>query len=198
MATTDDSAATAHLQATTTRRVCLAMRVTLDGYVSGPDGELDWMFSTSGRDTLEHATGFLRDVDTILLGRTAYLEQAAHWPKQTSEMADLLNTHTKIVFSSTLRGVEWNNSRLATGDVATEIARLKQQSGKNIYVSGGAALAQTVSRLGLVDEYHLTIHPVALGAGLPLFKALAQPRNLKLLSTRAFAGGAVQLAYGSA
>jgi dihydrofolate reductase len=156
------------------------------------------MFKTSSRDSLEHATNFLQGVDTILLGRNAYIEQAAHWPAQNGEMADLLNSHAKVVFSRSLASVDWNNSRLAGADLATEIAELKQMPGKNIFVTGGATLAQSLSQLGLIDEYHLTIHPVAIGAGRPLFKDLAAPCNLTLLSTRAFEGGAVQLTYRSA
>jgi len=185
----------ADAKTTSTRTVCLAMRTSLDGYVSGPDGELDWMFKTSSRDSLEHATAFLHGVDTILLGRNAYLEQAAHWPAQSSEMADLLNSHTKVVFSKSLDSVDWNNSRLAGADLATEITELKQQPGKNVFVTGGARLAQSLSQLRLIDEYHLTIHPVAIGAGRPLVKDLAVPCSLTLLSTRAFEGGAVQLTY---
>src|SRR5579872_505301 len=112
------------------RKVILGMNVTLDGYVAGPNGELDWAFRTMSPDMGEWVTDLLRGVDTILLGRTTYLQQAATWPSQTGEMADLLNRHAKIVFSKQLTSLEWNNSRLATADVAEEIARLKQQAGK--------------------------------------------------------------------
>ena len=177
------------------RKVILGMNVTLDGYVSGPNGELDWAFRTMSPDMGEWVTDLLRGVDTILLGRITYLQQAATWPSQTGEMADLLNRHAKVVFSKQLTSLEWNNSRLATADVAEEIARLKQQPGKNISVSGGATIAQSLSRLGLIEEYNLVMHPVALGSGKPLFKDLAQPLNLKLVSTKTFASGAIGLTY---
>ena len=107
-------------------------------------------------------------------------------------MADLLNSHTKIVFSKRLTTLEWNNSHVATTDPTEEIARLKQQSGKNISVSGGATLAQSLSRMGLIEEYNLVMHPIVLGSGKPLFKDVAQPLNLKLVSAKTFASGAIR------
>lgn len=180
------------------RKVCLGMNITLDGYVAGPNGELDWVFRTMDGAQMEWVTKFLREVDTILIGHTTYLQQAAAWPSQTSEMATLLNSHAKIVFSKRLTTLAWNNSRLATADVSEEIAHLKQQPGKNIFVTGGATLAQSLSRLGLIDEYHMTIHPVVLGSGKPLFKDLPLPLNLKLVSTKNFETGAIQLTYQKA
>jgi dihydrofolate reductase len=177
------------------RKVCLGMQITLDGYVTGPNGELDWVFRTMSPAQMEWVTEFLRGVDTILIGHTTYLEQAAAWPSQTSEMASLLNSHTKIVFSKRLTTLAWNNSQLAITDAAAEIARLKQQPGKDIFVTGGATLAQSLARLGLIDEYNLMIHPVVLGSGKPLFKDQSLPLNLKLASTRVFETGTVQLTY---
>jgi dihydrofolate reductase len=177
------------------RKVSLGMNVTLDGYVAGPNGELDWLFRTMNPAQMEWVTEFLREVDTVLIGHVTYLEQAAAWPTETTEMATLLNSHAKIVFSKRLTTLEWNNSRLARADVAEEIAQLKQQPGKNIFVTGGATLAQSLSRLGLIDEYNLAIHPVVLGSGKPLFKDLSSPLNLKLVNTRTFDTGAVYLTY---
>ncbi len=177
------------------RKVCLGMNVSLDGYVAGPDGELDWVFRTMSPDMGEWVTDFLRGVDTILLGHTTYLQQAAAWPKQTSEMATLLNSHAKIVFSTRLTTLEWNNSRLANADATKEIAWLKEQPGKNIFVSGGATLAQSLARMGLIDEYNLVMHPVVLGSGKLLFRDVSQSLNLKLVSTKTFALGAIGLSY---
>jgi dihydrofolate reductase len=177
------------------RKVSLGMNVTLDGFVAGPNGELDWVFRTMSPDMGEWVTELLRGADTILLGHATYLQQAAAWPSQTGEMADLLNSHTKVVFSKRLTTLEWNNSRLATVDAAEEIARLKQQPGKNISVTGGATLAQSLARLGLIEEYNLVMHPIVLGGGKPLFKDLPHPLNLKLVSTKTFDSGAIGLTY---
>jgi dihydrofolate reductase len=177
------------------RKVRLGMNVSLDGFVAGPHGELDWIFRTMDPAQMESVTEFLHGVDTVLIGHVTYLEQAATWPNQSGELADLLNSHAKVVFSSRLETLAWNNSRLATGSPAEEVARLKQQPGKDIYVTGGATLAQSLSRLGLIDEYNLTIRPVVLGSGMPLFKDMAEPLNLALTSTRTYDTGAVALTY---
>lgn len=110
-------------------------------------------------------------------------------------MADIMNHLNKIVFSTTLQQVEWANSRLATGSPAEEIARLKQQPGKDIGVAGGARLAQSLSKEGLIDEYRLTVHPVVLGSGKPLFADLPRPLNLKLVDEKTLASGVLVLTY---
>ena len=178
------------------RLVILNMRMTLDGLVCGPNGELDWMFRTpTTPDQVERLTAFEREVDTTLLGRVAYEQQVRYWPGQTGELADLVNEREKIVFSHTLDHVAWSNARLATGDVTEEIARLKLAPGKHIYVPGGATLAQSLSRAGLIDEYIITVYPLALGAGKPLFKDLSTEIALKLISVTPFESGAVELVY---
>ena len=177
------------------RKIRLYINVTLDGYVAGPNGELDWLFRTMNAAQQAWTTAFLREVDTILIGHATYLEQAAFWPSQTGEMATLMNSHTKIVFSSRLPTLEWNNSRLAVSDVAQEIARLKREPGSDIYVTGGARLARSLSQRGLIDEYNLTIHPVLLGGGMPLFQEMSEEIALTLVNTIPFETGAVQLIY---
>ena len=180
------------------RKIRLYINVTLDGYVAGPNGELDWLFRTMTPAQQAWTTAFLREVDTILIGHTTYLEQAAFWPSQTGEMATLMNSHTKIVFSSRLGALEWNHSRLAVSDVAEEIARLKREPGRDIYVTGGARLARSLSQRGLIDEYNLTIHPILLGSGMPLFGEPSEEIALTLVNTIPFESGAIQLIYQKA
>ncbi|MER5426523.1 dihydrofolate reductase family protein [Streptosporangium roseum] len=174
------------------RKVVLLMHVSLDGFVGRSDGDLQWIFPDMDDDLTEWTIDSLRRMDTHVLGRVNYEEQSGHWPYSTDRLAPLINNATKIVFSGTLEKVEWNNSRLATGDVTEEIAQLKQRPGTDIFVPGGARFAQSVSRLGLVDEYRLIVHPLVLGSGLPLF---TDPIDLKLLSSREFSTGAVALTY---
>lgn len=177
------------------RKIRLSINVSLDGYVAGPNGELDWLFRTMNAAQQAWTTAFLREVDTILIGHATYQEQAAFWPSQAGEMATLMNSHTKIVFSSRLPALEWNHSRLAVSDVAQEIARLKREPGRDIYVTGGARLARSLSQRGLIDEYNLTIHPVLLGGGMPLFQEMSEEIALTLVNTIPFETGAVQLIY---
>lgn len=180
------------------RKIRLYINVTLDGYVARSNGELDWLFRTMTPAQQAWTTAFLREVDTILIGHTTYLEQAAFWPTQTGEMATLMNSHTKIVFSSRLGALEWNHSRLAVSDVAEEIARLKREPGRDIYVTGGARLARSLSQRGLIDEYNLTIHPILLGSGMPLFRELAEEIALTRVHTIPFESGAIHLIYQKA
>lgn len=177
------------------RKVRLAINMSLDGYVARPDGTLDWFFRTITPSQQEWTTAFLRETDTILIGHTTYLEQAAFWPTQTGEMADLMNNQTKLVFSSRLRTMEWSHSHLATSGVAEEIARLKREPGRDIYVTGGAALVRSLVQRGLIDEYNLTIHPVLLGSGMALFPELSEEIVLTLDRTIPFESGAVHFVY---
>jgi dihydrofolate reductase len=168
-------------------KVVLGMNVTLDGYVARTNGALDWMFPNIDAERTQSIVEELSEIDTFLMGRVTYEGMAAHWPTADDEIAPLMNRATKVVFSRTLSRLDWENCRLATRDPGAEIAELKQQ-GKTIGVAGGATFAQSLSEQRLIDEYNLTIHPVALGTGLPLFTA---PINLKLLNTRVYDTGAV-------
>jgi dihydrofolate reductase len=120
---------------------------------------------------------------------------AAHWPASAEPWAAPMNQIPKVVFSKTLRDAPWGPVRILSGELAEDVARLKAEPGKDILVHGGARFAQAVTRLGLVDEYWLLIHPVALGAGLAMFKDLPKPTSLKLVNVRAFSGGTIAKTY---
>jgi len=174
------------------RRVVLAMNMTVDGFVAGPSGELDWLWPTMDPAMSGDVLGFLQGVDTVLIGHETYLEQAAQWPTMSGPMADLLNSHTKIVFSSRLEELDWANSRLAKDDVTGEVASLKSQPGRDIFLTGGVALAQSMARAGLIDEYRINIHPTILGSGQRLFADVpGQRRSLHLAQTKVYESGAI-------
>lgn len=188
----------------TMRKVILAMQITLDGFVGGPNGEMDWVtFSQEMDDTL--LPEMMERADTCLIGRVLYQGFASYWPtapqtnpnlsKSEVKFSKWIQEAQKIVFSTTLDKAEWNNSRLVRGDPAREVARLKQQPGKDMVIFGGARLAQQFVRLGLIDEYGLLINPVILGQGLPLFKDVPGPRKLNLVSCDAFESMSVALRY---
>lgn len=134
----------------------------------------------------------LGQAGTHIMGRATYEAMAAHWPTSSEVFAAPMNEIPKVVFSRTLKNADWTDSRVADGDLATEIARLKQQSGKDIVAHGGAGFARSLSRSRLVDEYRLLVHPVVLGSGLPMF---ADPMDLRLISATAFRGGAIAQVY---
>ena len=185
------------------RSLILAMQISLDGFVGGPNGEMDWVTLSQEMDD-NMLPAMMERADTCLLGRSLYQGFASYWPtapatnpnlsKGEIQFASWIEQASKVVFSSTLEKVEWHNSRLVRGDAAAEVARLKQQPGKDIVSFGGARLAQELVRLGLVDEYQLMLNPVILGQGLPLFKDGGARQVLKLVSSGTF-DGAVALRY---
>ncbi len=178
------------------RQVILKMHVSLDGYIRPAEGNAtDWIFSTYDDQLKDWEVGTLWQAGTHIMGRNLYYEMAAYWPTSTEVYAEPMNTIPKVVFSKTLEHADWQGTRIANGNLVTEIARIKQEPGKYILAHGGAAFVQSLSTLGLIDEYWLIVHPVVLSDGLPLF---VEPMKLKLLRTTAFPGGSVLLVYGHA
>lgn len=177
------------------RQVILQMSVTLDGYVAGPGGDGDWGLPPEHPDVRAWKIASLRQAGTHIMGRVTYEQMAGYWPTATGDYAAFMNDLPKVVFSKTLPTAEWATSRIARGDLAEEIAALKSEPGGEIFAHGGAAFVQALSRFGLIDEYRLVIHPVALGNGLPLFNDLAKPLRLDLAEAKKFPGGAVIHVY---
>jgi dihydrofolate reductase len=133
--------------------------------------------------------------DLHLMGRVTYQEMAGFWPTADDDYAKPMNDLPKVVFSTTLSVADWPQSTIARGDVVAEIAALKDQGDGDMIAWGGAAFAQSLSRHGLVDEYRLVHQPVALGDGLPLFSALAEPLVLDLVEATPYADGSVLQVY---
>lgn len=178
------------------------MNVSLDGYVETPDHGLDWTIVDDELHTWfndqERATA------ASLYGRRLYELMAAHWPTAASdpnatepmlEFGRIWNAKPRIVFSRTLREAAWAR-RLATGDVAEELERIKAEFDGDLNV-GGPTLAAEFIRRGLVDEYRLVIHPVILGGGTPFFPELKAPIGLRLVDSRTFRSGVVYLGFAA-
>lgn len=180
------------------RKLYWQMSVTLDGFMEGPNRELDDTAQFVDPDFDHYATDMLKSIDAILLGRVAYQLFADYCPSATGPDADRMNELPKIVFSRTLEKVEWKNSRLVKENVAEEVARLKQQPGKDIALFGSADLASTFICLGLIDEYRIFVTPVVLGAGTPMFKNIKDRIALKLLKATTWSSGVVALYYHQA
>ena len=184
------------------RKVILSNVVTLDGFFEGPNKELDWHIVDE--EFNQYAIDLLSNVDALLFGRVTYQLMADYWPaaatnpstsKSDLEIADKMNNLPKIVFSKTLQQVEWNNSRLVKDNIAQEISKMKQQSGKDMVIFGSGSIVSTFMQHGLIDEYRIIVNPVVLGNGKPLFKGINDKQNLKLLKTRVFDSGIVILFY---
>ncbi len=190
------------------RKVILSMQTTLDGFSTGPDDEMDYLppFNDEKmwKDLHEEMWKNLEGADTFILGRKTYQIWEKYWPAAASnpqstesnvKFSRYADETQKIVISSTLDKVEWKNTRLIKDNIAEEIQKLKQQSGKNFIVAGGATVAQTFAKLGLIDEYQIVVHPVILGKGKLLLKELNIRQKLKLIGTKTFNSGAVELSY---
>jgi dihydrofolate reductase len=188
------------------RKVILAMNITIDGFISGPNGELDWVTMDEEIDN-SVLPDLLSTTDTALIGRVLYQGFANYWPSAETknpslsegeiEFAHWIDNAPKIVFSKTLEKVEWKNSKLVKENIVEEVEKLKQQPGKDAVLFGGVNIAQTFISLGLIDEYRLLVSPVVLGSGKPLFKDIKNRLNLKLLKSKTFKSGAVALHYQS-
>jgi dihydrofolate reductase len=179
------------------RQLILHMSVSLDGFVARRDGVIDWLSSQSAGD-VDHgdhrhhaALEMIGQTGLVVLGRGAYEEMAPAWSSSDSPMAQLLNSLPKVVFSRTGTDVEWSNTRLSDAPIEEEIPRLKREPGKDIVVFGGGHFAHSLIRARLIDEYRLTVHPVALGDGLSLMHGLPEPQRFELISSTAYADGCV-------
>jgi dihydrofolate reductase len=181
------------------RKVIYSMGVSLDGFIAGPKGEIDW--SAPDEELHRFHNQQTRELGAHLCGRRLY-EEMAFWETAEAnpsaaehelEFARIWKSLPKIVFSTTLERVV-GNARLVRGDVGEEVAKLKEQPGKDLAV-GGAGLASTLIELGLVDEYRLFVSPVVLGGGTRYFPALEERIDLELVETRTFGSRVVYVRY---
>jgi dihydrofolate reductase len=173
------------------RRLFWQISTSLDGFMEGPNRELDYTAQVVDKDFERYASDMLKSIDTIVLGRVTYELFAKYWPTATGPDADRMNELPKLIFSKKLNDVSWKNSRLAREDVGQEIAELKRQPGKDIALFGSAGLASTFMRRGLIDEYRILVTPFVLGVGKPAFKGIKDRLDLKLLKTTEWSSGIV-------
>ncbi|MCU7548585.1 dihydrofolate reductase family protein [Chitinophagaceae bacterium LB-8] len=177
------------------RKIIAGINMTLDGFCDHtaiiPDEELH-----------QHYADLLSNADTVLYGRITY-QLMEYWKtvvenptgnKAMDDFAVIMDKIPKIVFSHTLKNVEWESAKLANRDIEEEVLELKQQSGKDILV-GSRSLIIQLMELNLIDEYQLCVHPVVAGSGLPLFENMKDRTIFKLIKTKTFSSGAVTLYY---
>jgi dihydrofolate reductase len=178
------------------RKVVALELVSLDGVMESPER---WSFQFQNDEMAEANASGMAAADAMLFGRLTYQEFAAFWPYQNSAeqpFTDYLNNTPKYVVSTTLEEpLEWNNSTLIKDDVAEEVAGLKQQPGKDISISGSAALVRSLLRDGLLDELRLMVHPVVVGSGKRLFEDGGDQRALELVDSKTFGTGVLYLTY---
>ena len=179
------------------RKLIMWNIITLDGYF---EGEKNWDLSFHnavwGPELEKLSLEQLHAADYLVFGRVTYEGMSAYWKKaegENNEIAKLMNSIPKLIFSRTLKAVDWNNSTLINGNASAEISRLKAQGGSDMYVFGSADLSNTFINDNLFDEYRIGIAPVILGSGRPLFKQGISSRNLSLISTQQLSTGGIVL-----
>ena len=177
------------------RRIILDLAVTLDGFIEGVNGEVDWCIMDPDMGFMD----FLNGIDTILYGRKSYDLWGQYIPESgvsdtEKEIWKLVHSKKKYVFSKTLEKVD-GKAILIKDNLQDEVNKIKKESGGDIWLYGGASIVTTFINLGLIDEYRLSVHPVVLGEGKPLFVNMNQRIDLNLVNIKRFASGVVQLCY---
>lgn len=190
------------------RKLILKMSMSLDGFVGGPNGEMDWVFGSRDDEGRAWTVAAIANAGIHAIGRKSWEGWAGYWPTSPEPFARPMNEIPKVVFTRSGLGAvratpaadpavvrSWTHPRVASGDLAEEVARLKQEPGADIVAHGGASFAQRLVALDLVDEYKLVVHPVVLGRGLPLFARAPRPLDLVLVDVKPFPKGAVAHVY---
>lgn len=177
------------------RKIILDLAVTLDGFIEGKNGEIDWCIM----DAETGFVNFLNQMDTIFYGRKSYDLWGQFTPEiehsdTEKEIWELVHSKDKYVFSRTQKGTD-NLAIFINDNILEEVNKIKNKPGKDIWLYGGASLITTFINLGLVDEFRLSVHPVILGEGKPLFIDIKKRLNLKMVHTRTLSSGVVQLIY---
>ena len=184
------------------RKLKLQVQMSIDGFVAGPNGEMDWMV-WDWDDALKNYVELLTlPVDTILLGRKMAGGFISHWANVANnpnhpelESGKKFTDTPKVVFSKTLRQSAWEKTDIASGNLADEINGLKSLHGKDMIVYGGASFVSALIKEGLIDAFHLFVNPVVLGDGLTIFKETNHKQHLKLVNSIPFDCGIVLLHY---
>lgn len=184
------------------RKLKLQVQMTVDGYIAGPGGGMDWITFDWDEALQQYVTDLTEPVDCIVLGRNLAEGFIPHWanvaadPENPEQVAGQKFTDTaKVVFTQTLDQSKWDNTVLAMGDLVEEITNLKKQEGQDIIAYGGATFVSALIKHGLIDEFHLFINPAAIGQGMAIFKELDHNQALTLVKSIPFDCGIVLLNY---
>lgn len=184
------------------RKLIYSAWITLDGYVDGPNGEMDWI--RGDEEMSRYETGLVSDADTLMLGRQTYLDFAGYWPATAKnpdapaweqaygQKVDQLH---KVVVSRTLKDTIWKEASILAELSTDAVADLKAGPGKNIVMYGSVGVLQQLAKMGLVDEYHLLVHPLLVGGGRRLFERIDERVDLERVEVAPFPSGATLMVY---
>ncbi|GAB3705698.1 dihydrofolate reductase family protein [Spirosoma flavus] len=185
------------------RKLKLQVQISLDGFIGGPNGEMDWLTFNWGEDVMRYVGSITEPVDTILLGRKLAQGFIPTWQSRLEDTttadpgAEKMVNTPKIVFSKTLENIEGTNATVSNGSLVEEVNALKSQDGGDIIAYGGAEFVSSLIKNNLIDDYYLFVNPVALGKGLSIFGDSYNKLNLKLVEAKAFDCGITLLHYQS-
>ena len=171
---------------------------TVNGFFKGPNDDISWAHRQ--QQDKEFAEEGANAGGILLFGRVTYQMMASYWPTPLAEQNDAkvaegMNKAEKIVFSNTLKKADWKNTRIISGDIITQVSKLKEASTRDMTILGSGSIVTQLSNAGLIDEYQFLIHPLAIGEGTPLLQGIDQPIALELINTKPFKSGSVLLTY---
>ncbi len=184
------------------RKIILFMHTSLDGFVAGPNGEMDWIHVDE--EIFDYAGKMTDLADTALYGRVTYQMMESYWPtagdqpnasRHDKEHSRWYNNVSKVVISNSMKGSKIANTQIISDDIPGEIQQLKKQPGKQIVIFGSPSASHALMLYQLIDEYWLFVNPLLLGAGMPLFKNIKDQVSLTLLEARTFSSGVTGLHY---
>jgi dihydrofolate reductase len=180
------------------RKIMYYVHQSLDGFIEGPNGEFDW--AILGPELADYSMSLTERADLFLYGRTVWEIMSSYWPNAEStgtdehgrEFAPIWRVMPKVVLSTTLQDPDWNTTVIRA---AEELRAIKEQPGKDILLTGSASVAAALTELGLLDEYHVVVHPVVLGGGKPAYHPVKERVNLSLTESRTFDNRTVLLRH---
>ena len=184
------------------RKLILFLHTSLDGFVAGPKGEMDWIIV--GEEMFDHAAQQTEKADTALYGRVTYQMMESYWPtaadkpnasKHDKEHSEWYNKVEKAVVSKTMQRENLPNTKIISENISREIITLKSATGKNILMFGSPTVAHSLMSENLIDDYWLFVNPILLGEGIPLFKDIKERTKLKFVASDIFSSGVVCLHY---
>ncbi|MBB5867605.1 dihydrofolate reductase [Allocatelliglobosispora scoriae] len=183
------------------RKIIYWVHSSVDGFINGPEGEFDW--PVLGPELFAYSDGLNKRVDTLLYGRAVWEMMVGFWPQAESAVDDshvrsfapFWRATPKVVFSRSFAGDEWTSRVIGADGLADEVAALKAGDGEDLLLTGGSGLAAVLTGLGLIDEYHVAVHPVVLGGGRPLFAEPGERIRLRAVESRLVDGAVVVTHY---
>ncbi len=172
--------------------------ITLNGFFKGPNHDINW--HRHGGEENKFSDDALQSEGILLFGRRTYEMMYSFWPtemaaEQFPETARGMNRSQKIVFSSTMKKAEWNNTKVIGGNIIEEMTRLKKKKGNDMTILGSGSIVSLFAETNLIDEFQIMIDPVVIGNGTPIFKGIKQKLDLKLTEIKSFKSGVVLLSY---